>query len=67
MAQVFWCLRLSALAILVVIAGGVVLAVFVAGTVEVGKKVNRNLAFETFKDYLSARKQRVCPFIEVEK
>jgi len=53
--------------VLALIIGGCILAVFIAGTVQVGKKVNRYEAFETFKDYLSARKQRVCPFIEVEK
>ena len=43
------------------------LATLIAGAGVAVKKVNRNEAFETFKDYLSARKQRVCPFIEVEK
>ena len=55
------------LIILGCIIGGTAFAVFVTGAVNVGKRVNRNEAFETFKDYLSARKQRVCPFIEVEK
>lgn len=55
------------LIVLVCILGGTAFAVFVTGAVNVGKRVNNNEAFETFKDYLSARKQRICPFIEVEK
>ena len=57
----------TSLIILLGIIGISILAVFVAGVVDVGGKVNRNEAFETFKTYLSARKQRICPFIEVEK
>lgn len=57
----------TALMTLVLIAGLAVICVLVAGTVTVSKKVNSYEAVETFKDYLSARKQRICPFIEVEK
>lgn len=55
------------LVILAAVIGFIAFSFFVVGTVEVGKKVNKNEMFETFRDYLSARKQRICPFIEVEK
>ena len=53
--------------ILATVVGGCMLAVFIAGTVQVGRRMKKYEAFETFKDYLSARKQRICPFITVEK
>ncbi len=47
--------------------GFIALSFFVVGATQTAQKVNKNEMFETFKDYLSAKKQRVCPFIEVEK
>lgn len=53
--------------IVVGIAGFITVVLLSAGAVDVSKKVKKNEMFETFRAYLSARKQRICPFIEVEK
>lgn len=57
----------TALLVLIMIIGACVLGIFIVGTVKVSKRISKYEAVETFKDYLSARKQRICPFIEVEK
>lgn len=55
------------LLILVGIAVISMLIVFSVGVRVVSGKINSYEAVGTFKSYLSARKQRMCPFITVEK
>jgi hypothetical protein len=60
-------LLLGTFVILGIVVGVVVVALLSAGAVDVSRKVKKNEMFEIFRAYMSAKKQRICPFIEVDK